>query len=132
MTVSHITFPCASCGGPVEPLPGKTHLPCPYCGSLVVIPENLRIAAQPADTPRSTATKYPFIAPPPPANDDITDVLRQVQPLATGAVKAYGLWMWLRILLRRVVPACAIVLIFLCLITCGIGAIILFLGQRGG
>jgi hypothetical protein len=132
MTMNRLTFPCSSCGGPVEPLPGKTRLPCPYCGSVATIPENLRLAARPVETLRSAPAQPPFIPPPPPSSDDITDVLRQVQPLATSAVKAYGFWALFRSLFRRVVPACAIVLIILCVMACGAGAIFLFLAQRGG
>jgi hypothetical protein len=130
--MSPVTFPCPSCGGPVEPLPGKVRLPCPYCGSVATIPENLRLAARSVETPGGSSGRPHFVPPPSQSGDDISDVLRQVQPLATGAVKVYGFWMWLRVLFRRIVPVCAIVLIILCLMMCGAGALILFLGRRGG
>ena len=33
---------CPSCGGPIDPPSGESTAKCPYCGSAVVIPENLR------------------------------------------------------------------------------------------
>lgn len=33
---------CPSCGGPIDPPGGESTAKCPYCGSAVVIPENLR------------------------------------------------------------------------------------------
>lgn len=33
---------CPSCGGPIDPPGGESTAKCPYCGSAVIIPENLR------------------------------------------------------------------------------------------
>ena len=33
---------CPSCGGPIDPPTGESTARCPYCGSSVIIPENLR------------------------------------------------------------------------------------------
>jgi hypothetical protein len=127
-----MTYPCPSCGAPIEPLPGKTRLPCPYCGSATTIPDNLRIEDKPVEPPHSNTVSPYFIPPPPPASDDITDVLRQVEPFATNAVKAYGFWFILRNLWRRVFPVCAIVLMILCILVCAASVLIIFLSQRGG
>lgn len=126
------TFPCPSCGGPVDPLPGKTHLPCPFCGSAVTIPEELRLAGSSIETPGRTSTKPYFVPPPPRTSDDITDVLRQVEPFATNAVKGYGLWVLIRSFFRRILPACAIVLLIFCILACVAAALFLFLARRGG
>jgi predicted RNA-binding Zn-ribbon protein involved in translation (DUF1610 family) len=125
-------FPCPSCGGPVEPSPGKTNLPCPYCGSTVTIPEDLRLENKSLKASSSSSFQPAYTPPPPPTGDDITDVLRQVEPLATNAVKAYGFWILLRNLWRRVLPACAIILMILCLLACGTSVLLIFLYQRGG
>jgi DNA-directed RNA polymerase subunit RPC12/RpoP len=128
--MSPVSFPCPSCGGPVEPLSGKIRLACPYCGSSVNIPENLQIKEKPAEVPEKSTTPY-FMPPPPREGDDITDVLNQVKPLAAGAMKAYGIWAMLRMLWRRVVPACAVILMILCLLVCGASVLLIFLSQRG-
>jgi hypothetical protein len=125
-------FPCPSCGGPVKPSPGKINLPCPYCGSTVTIPEDLRLENRPLKTSSSTQFKPTYAPPPPPTGDDITDVLSQVEPLASNAVKAYGFWLLLRNLWRRVLPACAILLMLLCLLACATSVLLIFLYQRGG
>jgi len=123
---------CPNCGGPVEPIPGKTNLPCPYCGSAVTIPVNLRLAIQPNKTTHGTSSSLTYTPPPTPNSDDITDVLRQVEPLAANAVKAYGFWVLLRTIWRRVLPACAIVFMILCLLLCGVSIFFIFVSQRGG
>jgi hypothetical protein len=125
-------FPCPNCGGPLEPLPGKINLPCPYCGSAVSVPVNLRLAIIPTEKSQDTSSRLTYTPLSPPPTDDITDVLRQVEPLATNAVKAYGFWMLLRTFWRRVLPACAIVLMILCLLICGVSIFLIFLRQRTG
>lgn len=127
--MSPISFPCPSCGGPLEPLPGKIRLPCPYCGSLVNIPDNLQIKETPSNVPGKKIAPD-FTPPPPREGDDITDVLNQVKPLAAGAMKAYGFWAMLRLLWRRAVPACAVILMILCLLACGLSVLLIFLIQR--
>jgi hypothetical protein len=128
--MSPVSFSCPPCGGPVEPLPGKTRLPCPYCGSSVNIPDNLQIKETPSKVSGKTTTPY-FTPPPPREGDDLTDVLRQVKPLAAGALSAYGLWAMLRMLWRRVVPACAVIVMILCLLVCVASVLLIFLSQRG-
>jgi hypothetical protein len=96
----------------------------------VNIPENLQIKEKSAEFPKKTTTPY-FIPPPPREGDDITDVLRQVEPLAKGAMGAYGIWTVLRMLWRRVVPACAVILMIICLLVCGASVLLIFLSQRG-
>jgi hypothetical protein len=115
----------------VEPLAGKTHIPCPYCATTVTIPDNLRTKDSPVIPPPSRKTTPYFIPPPSREGDDITDVLNQVKPLAAGALSAYGLWAMLRMLWRRVVPACAVILMILCLLVCGVSVILIFVSQRG-
>jgi len=114
----------------VEPLAGKTRNPCPYCDTTVTIPEELRTRT--TEVPPPAKTKFPTFTPPPPREgDDITDVLNQVKPLASGAMKAYGIWAMIRMLWRRVVPACAVILMLLCLLICAASILIIFLSQRG-
>lgn len=36
---------CPSCGGPLEPPAGEASMKCTYCGSAVIIPENMRTPA---------------------------------------------------------------------------------------
>jgi hypothetical protein len=96
----------------------------------VNISENLQTKNKPVEVPQKTAT--PFFTPPPPREgDDITDVLNQVKPLATGAMRAYGFWTILRMLWKRVVPVCAVVVMILCLLVCGASIFLIFLSQRG-
>lgn len=116
----------------MEPLAGKTHIPCPYCATTITIPDNLRTIDSPLIPPPSRKTTPYFIPPPPREGDDITDVLNQVKPLANGAMKAYGFWFMLRTLWRRFVPACAVIMVILCFLVCGASILIIFLSQRGG
>lgn len=114
----------------MEPLAGKTNIPCPYCDTTVTIPEGMRTRT--IEVPPPAKTKSPaFIPPPPREGDDITDVLSQVEPLAKGAMKAYGFWFMLRTLWRRILPACAVILMLLCLLACGASILIIYLSQRG-
>lgn len=41
-TLSMRLLKCPSCGGPIDPPSGKSTTNCPYCGSVISIPENLR------------------------------------------------------------------------------------------
>jgi hypothetical protein len=96
----------------------------------VNIPDNLQIKETSSKFPGKTDTPY-FTPPPPHEADDITDVLRQVKPLASGAMRAYGFWAILRMLWRRVVPACVVIWMILCLLVCGVSVLLIFLSQRG-
>lgn len=42
------TLPCDRCGGAVTFQDGETFLPCPYCGTLQALPDELRAAAETA------------------------------------------------------------------------------------
>lgn len=44
---------CPSCGGPIDPPGGESTAKCPYCGSAVIIPENLR---KPAATQQQSSS----------------------------------------------------------------------------
>jgi hypothetical protein len=96
----------------------------------VTIPEQLQIKETPSKVSDKTTTSY-YTPPPPREGDDITDVLQQVKPLAAGAMRAYGFWTMLRLLCRRVVPACAVIVMILCLLVCGVSIFLIFLSQRG-
>ena len=50
---------CPSCGGPIDPPSGESTAKCPYCGSAVVIPENLRKPAA-AQTQSSSSSSSMF------------------------------------------------------------------------
>lgn len=99
---------------------------------MVTIPDDLRTKDSPLIPPPSRKTTPYFVPPPPREGDDITDVLNQVKPFAKGAMKAYGFWYMLRTLWRRVVPACAFIMVILCFLVCGASILIIFLTQRGG
>lgn len=45
---------CPSCGGPIDPPGGESTAKCPYCGSAVIIPENLRKPAASQQQPSSS------------------------------------------------------------------------------
>lgn len=114
----------------MEPLAGKTRISCPYCDTTVTIPDELKTRSTNAPPPSNNKTPY-FIPPPPREGDDITDVLNQVKPLASGAMKAYGIWAMIRMLWRRVVPACVVLVMILCILVCAASILIIFLAQRG-
>ena len=124
------TFPCPACGGPVQPEAGEAHMPCPYCGTLVNIPDALQIKTASLGTEASSSTNPTYVPPPP--NNEISDVIREVAPLAAGAVAAVGFGVAARRFARRVLPACLVVLLLLCFFACG--AVLLFstMINRGG
>lgn len=94
------------------------------------IPDNLQIKETPFRSPGKATTPY-FTPPAPREGDDLTEVLRQVKPLASDAMRAYGFWVMLRMLWRRAVPACAVLVMVLCLLVCAASVLLIFLGQRG-
>ncbi|RPH57216.1 MAG: hypothetical protein EHM81_11905 [Chloroflexi bacterium] len=143
------TFPCPACGAPVEPAPNKNSMPCPFCGTALTIPVNLRWqqavtpeppppAGKPAFDPfraaenaRFTGEKAEYPGGHAKARVDsqfVTDALRKAQPLAAGAVSAYALWAGL----KRFLPGCLMALAVLCVLSCGIGATVIYFLQRGG
>ena len=111
------TFPCPACGGPVQVEAGEAHLPCPYCGTLVNIPDALQIKTSPVGTQASSSAILTYVPPPP--NNEISDVIREVAPLAAGAVAAVGFGMAARRFARRILPACLVILLLLCFLACG-------------
>ena len=116
----------------MEPPAGKSIIPCPYCETAVSIPENLRTKDLPATSPSNKIINPYFIPPLPREGDDISDVLSQVQPLASGALKVYGIWAMLRMLWRRILPVCAVIAMVFCLLICAASILVIFLSQRGG
>ena len=114
------TFPCTACGAPVEPVAGKTYMPCPYCGTNLAIPKELQRDAVPINS--TYKIPEPKLAP----EMEAADFLRKAQPVAIKAYNLYALWTWV----RRFLPGCLIVLaIAICLCT---GSILLVVLQRGG
>jgi len=72
-----------------------------------------------------------YTSPPPPSRSDeeqIADVLRKAQPIATGALKTYAWWN----IAKRFIPGCLIAMAVLCVLTCVSGAAFIFLLQQGG
>jgi len=51
---------CPSCGGPIDPPTGESTARCPYCGSSVIIPENLRKPAASSQTQTSSNNNSMF------------------------------------------------------------------------
>ena len=72
----------------------------------------------------------PRYTPPPPKTDEeqVADVLRKAQPIATGALRTYAWWT----VVKRFIPGCLITLTVLCVLTCVSGAAFIFLLQQGG
>jgi len=137
------TFPCPACGAPVEPAPNQKNMPCPFCGTALTIPTHLRWeqaitpeppppAEKPAFDPFKAAENARFSgekAEKAQADSQfVTDALRKAQPLAAGAVSVYALWASL----RRFLPGCLIALAILCVLSCGVGAAIVFFLRQGG
>lgn len=138
------TFPCPACGAPVEPAPNKTLMPCPFCGTSLTIPMDLRwnqftAPELPPATPGGKPVFDPFRA----AENArfsgekaekaqaetqfVTNALRQAQPIATGAVSAYALWASL----RRFLPGGLVAVGILCALSCGASIFLLFFIGRG-
>lgn len=136
------TFPCLACGAPVEPLPNRNNMPCPFCGTALNIPVELRWEQVTVPEPPPYAEKPvfdPFKAvkdahpdnqqPEQPVDTEfMTKALRQAQPLAAGAVSAYALWASI----RRILPGCLIALSILCVLSCGISAAVIYMLRQGG
>lgn len=138
------TFSCPACGAPVEPAPNKNFMPCPFCGTALTIPVKLRWKQAITPEPPPPSTGKPVFDPFKAAENArftgerakkaqvetefVTKALRQVQPIAAGAVSAYALWASL----QRVLPGCLVVLTILCVLSCGIGATLFFILRQGG
>ena len=135
------TFPCPACGAPVEPLPNRTHMPCPYCSTALTIPVSLRWkqAVTPEPPPAKKPVFDPFTAAKNARADQpstgsqfnteaVTNTLRQVQPLANKAFNAYALW----VILKGFIPGCLIILAVLFSLACGVGAVAMYLLRQGG
>ncbi len=138
------TFHCPACGAPVEPAPNKTLMSCPFCGTSLSIPANLRwkqaAAPEPPPPPEQKPAFDPFkaaenarftgekAAKTQADTQFVADALRKAQPLAAGAVSAYALWAGL----KRFLPGCLIALAVLCFLSCGVGAAVIYFLQQGG
>ena len=113
------TFPCIACGAPVEPESGKTHVPCPYCGTNLAIPIELQRDAVPL------GSNFKIPEPKSTPEMETADFLRKAQPAALKAFNLFAIWTWI----RRFLPGCLIaILIATCLCAGGILFLVL---QRG-
>ena len=100
---------CPACGGPNDPIPGAARMPCTYCGVNLTIPKRLQKAAKPIPV-----KKVPERKPLPSLEKDAPDLLRKAQPVVVKAWNTYVYWTWV----RRLLPACLIILLvgfFICL-----------------
>jgi len=137
------TFPCPACGAPVEPAPNRDRMACPFCGTALTIPADLRWkqAVTPEPPPPTKSVFDPFKAAqnarpsgqptgrPSLDSEFVAKALRQAQPLAAGAVSAYALWAGL----RRGLPACLTIAVsVLCVVLCGTGLLVVFLMRQSG
>ncbi|PWH13910.1 MAG: hypothetical protein DDG60_09375 [Anaerolineae bacterium] len=118
-------------------------MPCPFCGTSLTIPPALRwqqTAAPEPPTPETPPKRFdPFQAAEKARftaeqaekaqaeTEFVTNALRQVQPIAAGAVSAYGLWLGL----KRFLPACLTLLAISCLLACGVSIFLAFFLGRG-
>jgi hypothetical protein len=116
---------------------------CPFCGTALTIPFELRWEQQaitpepppPAGKPvfdpfKAVKDTHPDTQQPEKKVDTefVTKALRQAQPLAAGAVSAYALWASI----RRILPGCLIALSILCVLSCGISAAVIYMLRQGG
>ncbi|MBI3166444.1 MAG: hypothetical protein IPG44_13360 [Anaerolineales bacterium] len=116
------TLLCPSCGGPNDPVPGASRMPCAYCGANLTIPKKLQKTAKPA-----AAKKTSTVKPLPSLEKDAPDLLRKAQPVVVKAWNTYVYWTWF----RRLLPGCLIVLLiglFACL---ALGALPIVFGLLG-
>lgn len=111
------TFPCTACGGPNEPLPGATSMPCTFCGANLTIPAGMRRKAMPV----VEKVKPPKPAPTINIEKEAPDLLRKAQPFAVRAWNAYAYWTWFRWLF----PTCLTLFILGCV---ALGLIPLIIG----
>ncbi len=138
------SFPCPACGAPVEPAPNKTLMTCPFCGTSLTIPVDLRWNQFTApELPPATPGGKPIFDPFKAAENArfsgkkaekaqaetefVTNALRRAQPIAAGAVSAYALWTSL----RRFLPGCLVAVVILCALSCGASIFLLFFIGRG-
>ena len=113
------TFPCIACGAPIEPEVGKTHIPCPYCGSNLAIPKELQLDAIPL------GSNFKIPEPKPTPEMEAAEFLRKAQPVTIKAFNLFAIWTWI----RRFLPGCLITIaIAICL--CG-GSILFITLQQG-
>lgn len=108
------TFPCPACGAPNQPEAGQVRMACAYCGANLTIPEHLR--TMPQVTAEEMRPKHRPISSP---EIDAADFIRKAQPVAIGAWNLFALWTWV----RRLIPACLVVLIIFFLLCAALGAL---------
>ena len=74
------TFKCPNCGSPVTTTGAEKEVQCAYCGSTVIVPEELRVAPQPQPQPM----QYNF-GPMSQPNDQVFQNLETAGKVAAGA-----------------------------------------------
>jgi hypothetical protein len=110
---SQTTTPCPACGAPNEPQANLDYMSCTYCGTNLEIPKDLRKKAE-----RRLAVKEKTMTHSA-AEVDVSELLRQAQPIATGALNLLFIWNWA----KRIIPVCltmAIILFIACLLAGGL------------
>ena len=96
------TIPCPACGAPNVPEAGRAQMACSYCGANLTIPASMRKAAPP-----KVEKTPPMAAPPPTPEADVSEVLRQAQPVLTQAWNTFAWWTWI----RRALPTCLVIIL---------------------
>ncbi len=135
--MSNSNFPCQACGASVEAMAGRKTMICPFCGTLLTVPEGV-VGKTPETTSEEPATNQTVLnlrlrqpgtsGTNNPAEDKLVDYLRQSQPAPTQSVAGYGLG----IVLRRYLPGCFMVGVVFCLLVTIATAVTVLLAQTGG
>ena len=74
------TFKCPNCGSPVTTTGAEKEVQCAYCGSTVIVPEELREAPQPQPQPQPMQYNFPTSQP----NDQVFQNLENAGKVAAG------------------------------------------------
>lgn len=77
------TFQCPNCGSPVKPNGAQKQVKCEYCGSTVIVPEELR--DQPAPVSSSTPIEINFGTFTPAINNEAMENLSKAAKVTAGA-----------------------------------------------
>ncbi|MBV6392000.1 MAG: hypothetical protein KPEEDBHJ_01217 [Anaerolineales bacterium] len=96
-TMNLTLIKCPSCGGPNDPSPGASQMPCAYCGANLTIPKEMRRGASPIVEKKPSAENAAHTF-----EKNAPDLLRKAQPIAVKAWNAYAYWTWI----RRLLPTC--------------------------